>query len=121
MGKMNSSEVFIVVVGITLILCGPILGLLYGYRVSGRAIEITLFHVLPVYRLPIDNVESIGKTTSGELGIDWSVLRLSNHLTTEGVLIKKRKGWFRRIVITPSDADEFIKKVSAQLELRELR
>jgi len=114
---MNLLEVLIVAFVAVLTLCWTVFGLrvIYGYRVRNRAIEITLFHVLPVYRLPIDNIEQIQKASWYELGIGGCTLRLGNRITGQGVLIKKRKGWFRRVVISPNDPDKFISQVTAEL------
>jgi hypothetical protein len=86
---------------------------LYDYRVHNHAIEVVLFHLLPVYRIPIANIESIQKASWSELGIGGSTLRLGNRVFGQGVLIRSRSGWFRRVVISPEDADRFISRVAA--------
>jgi hypothetical protein len=109
-----NSNLFIAVLGAALVLCAVVFGLrvLYGYRVENRAVEIVLLHVLPVYRLPIDDIELIQKVSWSDLGIGGGTLRLGNRFAGQCVLIQKRNGWFRRIVITPDDADGFISQVA---------
>jgi hypothetical protein len=46
-------------------------------------------------------------------------LRLSNRIEGPGVLIVRHRGWFRCIVMTPSDPDQFIGEVNA-IRLREM-
>lgn len=41
------------------------------------------------------------------------MLRLGNRLAGQCVLIQRRTGWFRRIAVTPDDADGFIGQVTA--------
>jgi hypothetical protein len=98
------------------------LRLLYGYRVRNHAVEVVLFHVLPVYRVPVDNIELIRKVlfkealfgfwSLRELVSAFSTLRLGNRIFGPWVLIQKRNGWIRRILITPNDADAFIREVA---------
>lgn len=109
---MNMNLV-IAALGAALIFVAVAFGLqfLYGYRVKNRAIEVVLVHALPIYRLPIENIESIRKVSWKELGVGGTALRLGNRFTGECVLIQTRNGWFRRIVITPNDVDEFINQV----------
>ena len=105
-------SIYLAAVGAVLVFVAVLYGLrfLYGYRVQSGAIEIVLFQALPIYRLPVEQIEVIRKVSWNKTG---SAIRLGNRLTRECVLIQKREGWFRRIVITPSDADEFISQVVA--------
>lgn len=107
-------ELLIAVLGAALILIAVIYGLRFGYsyRVENRAVEIVLFHTLPVYRVPVDDIDRIQKASWGELGIGDVILRLGNRLGGQCVLIQRRTGRFRRIVVTPNDADGFIGQVT---------
>jgi hypothetical protein len=87
----------------------------YGYRIEDRDVAIVLFHVLPLYRIPFDNIEEIRKASLPELATGGFAMRLGNRLTWQGVLIVKRSGWPRRTVITPSDPDAFVRLVEAGL------
>lgn len=101
--------------GAILVLGAVVFGLrfLYGYRIENGAIEFVLFQIVPIYHLPVDHIESIRKASWNELGIDFRTIRLGNLLARECVLIQKRRGWFRRLVITPGDADGFVEQVVA--------
>jgi hypothetical protein len=104
----------IVALGACLVLVAVVFGLrlLYGYRVRDQAIEVVLFHVLPVYRLPLEDIEQIRKASWSELGVGGRTLRLGNRFARQSVLIQRRSGWIRRIVITPDDPDRFISEVA---------
>lgn len=107
-------KLLIAVLGAALILVAVIYGFrfVYSYRVENRAVEIVLFHTLPVYRVPIDDIDRIQKASWGELGIGGVILRLGNRPGGQCVLIQRRTGRFRSIVVTPDDADGFISQVT---------
>ena len=87
---------------------------IYSYRIENGAIEIILFHVAPIYRIPILDIVAIRKASWSELGVGGRTLRLGNRVVGQCVLLEKRGGWLRRIVITPADADNFIARVKAE-------
>ncbi len=107
----------IAVLGAALVAVAAIYGLrfVYGYRVANHAVEIVLFHTLPVYRVPVDDIKLIQKVPRSELGAGGSSLRLGNRLAVQCVLIEKRGGRFPRIVITPNDPDGFVNQVAAEV------
>ncbi|MGO9134505.1 MAG: hypothetical protein ACLP8A_10730 [Methylovirgula sp.] len=90
------------------------LRLLYDYRINGEAIEVRLFHRLPICRVPIADISEVSKTSWRQLGMDTVALRFGNRVFGPCVLIQKSKGKFRRVVITPADADAFIDAVKAE-------
>jgi hypothetical protein len=113
--RAMNSNLLIAVLGAAVVLFAVVWGLrfVYGYRVENHAVEIVLFHALPVYRVPVDDIELIQKVSWSELGAGGSILRLGNRLAGQCVLIQRRGGRFQRIVITPDDADGFISQVAA--------
>lgn len=117
-GEMNFN-LLVVAFGAAFVLFAVIFGLrfVYDYRIENRAIEIVLFHLVPIYRLPFEDIELIRKTSWSELGVGGITIRFGNRFAGQCVLIQKRNGWFRRIVITPNNADEFIGQVQAGQQL----
>ena len=102
-----------------LALIGALLSLrfIYDYRVGNQAVGVVLFRVVPVYRLPFEQIEQIGKTSWKQLGIGGvGALRFDNRFTGQRVLIQKRTGLIRRVVITPDQPDEFISQVEGARE-----
>ncbi len=83
----------------------------FSYRVEKDVIKILLFQVIPFYKIPIDAIESIHKASWMECGMGGLTLRLGNRVFGHCVLIQKRNGLVRRVVITPGDADGFIGQV----------
>lgn len=104
-----------VVLGVTVVLFVMIYGLrfLYGFRVCNHAIEVVLFGVFPVYQVRVEDVAEIKKVPWRDLRIGGGILRLGNQFAGQCVLIQKRTGWFRRVVITPKNPDAFISQVIA--------
>lgn len=104
-----------VVAALVVIVAIAALPWLYDCRVQGQNIEIVLFRILPIYRLRLTNVASVAKLSRKELAIKGSTLGLGNRPFGEFVLVTKRKGPFRRLVLTPADADAFINEVRSRL------
>ena len=111
---MNSGFL-VAALGAVLILFAMIYALrfIYGYRIKDGAIEILLFRVLPIYRISISDIEHIGILPRGSLWISPFVFRLANRLTRNSVLIHRRTGLVRKIVLTPDEPFRFIDQVKA--------
>lgn len=91
--------------------------LILGYRVRNHAIEFLLFHALPVYRLPLGRIRTVRKVGWCEVGIAPATLRLGNRIFVRHfVLIEKKGGFPRRVVVTPSNPDKFINEVTSAKE-----
>lgn len=103
------------ILGAATVFCTMVYALrfVYDYRVKNHSIEFMLFRALPVYRIPVDNIDSIQKTSWLRLGIGGMTLRFGNRVFGTCVLVHRRSGLFRRIVITPKDADKFVNDVIA--------
>ena len=108
-----NSNLLIATLGTLFVVFASVYGLrfVYEYRVKNRAVEIVLFHLLLVYRVPVRDIDLIKKISWREASAGGGILRLGNRLTTQCVLIHKRRGWVRRIVITPEDPDGFVGRV----------
>lgn len=103
--------IFLVGAALVLFLTFYMLRFIYDYRIKNNAVEILLFRLMPIYRLPVENIESIQSVGWGRLGIGGGVIRLGNRFCRHGVLIEKRRGWFRYIVITPADVEGFLGQI----------
>jgi hypothetical protein len=112
---MNDLGFLIAVLGFALVLVAVACGLhfIYGYRVTDRAVEVLLFHALPICRVPLHDIADIRTVHRNQLMFDLFAFRFGNRFARHLILIQKRRGWFRRIVITPPDLDEFIEQVKA--------
>jgi hypothetical protein len=86
---------------------------IYGFRVKDRAVEVVLFKIVPIYRLSVDDIMLVEARSWLDFGITgFTALRMTNHFTLRGVLIQKRKGLFRHIVIAPDDPGAFVERVA---------
>ncbi len=82
---------------------------IYSYDVEGGTIRIILFSAIPVARIPISDVVQVTRASPRGLWLNpWYALRLGNRIFGHAVLIKRRDGWIKSIVITPDDPDQFI-------------
>ena len=87
---------------------------LYSYTISKDSIRVVLFGKIPLFRIPFSNIAEIRKISFKEALIDieyFSTLRFGNRIWGDGVLIRRKEGFFKIIVITPDNADEFISKI----------
>lgn len=86
-----------------------------GYRVGRDAIEFLLFHVLPIYRVPFTKIKIIRKASWPEVLLRLpTILFLTNWIFVRSfVMIEKRSGFSRRIVITPPDPNKFLREACA--------
>lgn len=84
---------------------------LYDYRVREDSIEVLLFRLIPIYRIRIQNIESIDVIGWRELGVGVFTLRLGNRLVLHDMVLIRKRGFIRSIVITPSNPYDFVAQV----------
>jgi hypothetical protein len=85
--------------------------LIYDYRITDGGIDIVLLRALPIWRIPFDDIESVRIASWKELNLGFTTLRLGNRFTSRYLVIKKRRGWFRYVAITPVDAEKFASQI----------
>jgi hypothetical protein len=115
---MKLSELIILIFAIGVSLGVVVLGLrfIYEYRIRDNGIEFVIFGTISVYRVSVNNIESAEKISRRQLGIGGFTLRLGNRFMSTCVLIRKRRGPIRKIVITPADPDKFVGRVTALIQ-----
>jgi hypothetical protein len=89
------------------------------YELAAEGIEVHFLGNVAVWKIKYHSVDSLKKVhfpTSAMWAIDPTVLRLGNRFIGDGVLIRRKSGLLRKIVITSESPDEFVMSVSAQLE-----
>ncbi len=86
------------------------LSFLYGYRVTAKGIEFTIFNDLfTIKKIPFESVDSIKIVKLGEtLKPDLTTLRLGNKVFSEIVEVRLKRSKLSRILITPDDPQLFI-------------
>lgn len=93
---------------------------LVDYRVGPTGIELLAFRTLPVATIPFASIASVSCLGDAEkltLREKVASLRLGNRpwKIRDAVAIRKRNGFIRLVVITPSDPDEFVREVKSRL------
>jgi hypothetical protein len=84
---------------------------IYNYKIEGDRIAVKLFSTMTVMRIRIDDILEIRQCSSRELLMPSFALRLGNRLWGEAVVIRKRRGLFRAIIMTPDNAAGFVEEV----------
>jgi len=89
---------------------------LYNYRIANESIQIVIFKVIPVRRLLFNNISEIRKISRKE--ISWNPFeseKWGNRLFGDIVLVRKKSGLIKSLLITPDDADAFIKEAQKHI------
>jgi hypothetical protein len=91
------------------------------YRLTDSEIEVLLFGLVPESKTKLQDIVEVRKVSFSEL-LPWKNLesvgwfRLSNRLWGEGVLVRRKRGFFRNFVITPDQPDEFVEELNLKLK-----
>jgi hypothetical protein len=80
-----------------------------SYEIKAGEIRILVFSSMPIVRIPISNVAQVTHPSPRQLWLNpLYALRLGNRLFGGAVLIRKRRGLIKSIIITPDDPAQFI-------------
>ncbi len=93
----------------------------FNYRIVKDSIQFVLFGKIPMIHIQLADIAEMRKVSFMEAtfqkGIEGLfVLRCGNRLWGQIVLIRRKKGIFKRVLITPDNADEFISKIRERIE-----
>jgi hypothetical protein len=91
----------------------------YGYRIANGRVEIVLFRIVPIRWVSLKNIKevrAIGSNDWGALG-PWDAERWGNRIVGPMVLIERREGISKKLLITPDNPDEFIRNVRLALQM----
>jgi hypothetical protein len=80
------------------------------YHVTENSIEFILFRVFRVWRTPIVEIVDIRRIPFAALFVT-PALNLMNRPFGKPVLLKRRRGIFRWVTITPDDPDELTRSI----------
>jgi hypothetical protein len=92
-------------------LAGPHLG---KYTITDNSIEYTMFGNFRVWKSSFDDISDIQIISFPRLWVTPS-LRLMNRPFAQYVLIRKRRGIFRAVVITPDNPEEFVRLIQQRI------
>lgn len=91
-------------------LIGPRIG---KYRITDTSIHI-LFGNLTVWRSSFEDILDIRPISFGRM-MNAPAIHLMNRPFAQYVLVRTRRGIFRNVVITPDDAEKFVKLVQQKI------
>jgi hypothetical protein len=92
-----------------------VLPVLYSYDVAEGSIRILLFSKFPIARFRISEIANVEiKRTASLLLRPFFALRFGNRLSGECVVITKRRGILRTIIITPRQPADFVSRIRQQ-------
>jgi hypothetical protein len=74
-----------------------------------------IFRRFPIFRIRFEDIVSIRRVGWGDAFFGVTNLRLNNRLYIWPILIERNRGLFKKVVITPARADEFMTKLQALL------
>lgn len=80
-----------------------------SYHIGTHGLEVKVFGLIRVIRLPfrrVKSIELIGFRTA--LIQDFTTLRFGNRIWGQLVRVKTRAGLYRAIIITPDNAEKFV-------------
>ena len=84
---------------------------IYDYEIEGDRIAVKLFSAIPVMRIRINDILEIRGCSFRELLMPSFALRLGNRVWGKGVVIRKKRGLFRTVIMTPDNPAGFIEEI----------
>lgn len=91
---------------------------IYDYKTQGRSVCILLFKKIPLSQIAFENIAEIRKISYKEAVFGKETLmalRLGNRIWGDIILIRKKKGIIKTILITPDNATQFLQQVKSHL------
>ena len=103
-------SVFVLTVILALFILHCVGPLFISYELTHKSIEIKLFHLLSIYRIPFSNITEIQevKCRIGMLiGLQW----INRVFVKSYVMIRLKRGLFPSVRLTPNNPSNFIEQV----------
>lgn len=86
------------------------------YRLSDTHLRIIgVFAFVSIAYKDITDIAVVPPGTLWRVLLSFDMLRLGNRLWGRAVLIKRRSGLFRQLIITPDSADEFVAQIKTRM------
>jgi hypothetical protein len=102
----------------TALLIQFVLRYIYTYDIYDERVRVLLFSVVPIFWVPISEIREAKYFYAHFFLRPFWALRFGNRLWGEGVILRKRRGLIRSIIITPEDARSFIEEIG-RIQARE--
>lgn len=92
---------------------------LYNYRLTDDSIQLVVAGVVPVMTIRYAEIARIREASFGQaLKSGLFTLRLGNRIIGGIVLIQRKKGLIRSILLTPDDVPTFLRQVAQHVDRR---
>jgi hypothetical protein len=101
----------VVVVALTVMFAHISHRYVYGYDIKNYRIRLLLFNLVPLLEIPIADIQEVRVCSAKDLWRPSFAFRCGNRMWGECVLIQKKSGFVRTIIITPDNSAEFIERV----------
>lgn len=90
---------------------------IYGYRLTETHLEVTLFRRIPVRRVAYAEIMYARRASWSEvLSADVLIAeRLGNSIFGPMIVIRRKQGMLKSLIITPADPDGFMKALRAKI------
>lgn len=90
---------------------------IFNYRITNDSLQFVVFGKVPYMYIKLANIAEIREVSFKEATFEKSMAwRCGNRLWGRGILIRRRKGIIKTILITPDNVDEFISKIRERME-----
>ncbi|MBF6570177.1 MAG: hypothetical protein IVW54_15005 [Candidatus Binataceae bacterium] len=83
----------------------------YDYDIEDAKVRVLLFRLVPVMTIRISNIRDISECSPTELWKPTFALKFGNRVWARCVLIRKRRGLIRSVVITLGNPHEFAEQI----------
>jgi hypothetical protein len=90
---------------------------LFEVRLGAAAVEIVIFKRFVAFAIPFDEITRFDKLSFWEAAFSWGFNLVSRPFGPY-VLLYRTRGFFRRVIVTPSDADAFCNALIAHRDAR---
>ncbi len=89
---------------------------LYNYKLTDDSIQLIALGAVPVMRIRFADISDVREVSFGQtLKSGPFTLRLGNRIIGGFVLVRKRKGLIRSVVLTPDDVPDFLRQIERRV------
>ncbi|HVN64507.1 MAG TPA: hypothetical protein VMT58_07700 [Candidatus Binataceae bacterium] len=89
------------------------------YRLNERGFEVLLFGGMPIVRIGLSEIIGVRVAPPAEQYKPWVGFPSGNRLWGDCVVITKKRGFWRSVIVTPDDPTEFVNQLKELLRNRE--
>lgn len=90
---------------------------IFNYRITKDSLQFVVFRKVPYMYIKLANIAEIREVTFKEATFEKSLVwRCGNRLWGRIILIRRKKGIIKTILVTPDIADEFISKIRERIK-----